>query len=52
MNEELGSPYVISGMQQAEADGYSRIVGYEANGGFLTQSELDLKDRKLLPLPT
>ncbi|MDZ7760071.1 MAG: phosphomannomutase [Desulfovermiculus sp.] len=48
----IGSPYVIAGMQQAEQDGYTRIVGYEANGGFLTQSELDLKDRKLLPLPT
>lgn len=48
----IGSPYVIEGMQQAEADGYQRVVGFEANGGFLTQSELDLKDRTLLPLPS
>jgi phosphomannomutase len=48
----IGSPYVIAGMQQAEADGYQRIVGYEANGGFLTQSELDLNRQILHTLPT
>ncbi len=45
----IGSPYVIAAMQAAAG---RRIVGYEANGGFLTQSDV-VKDGRLLPaLPT
>jgi phosphomannomutase len=36
----IGSPYVIAGMQQAVESGASRVVGYEANGGYLTASDL------------
>ncbi len=48
----IGSPYVIAGMESLEKEGYKSIVGYEANGGFLTQSELSLNGAKLSPLPT
>lgn len=32
---KIGSPFVIAGMEAAEAGGAERVVGYEANGGFL-----------------
>ncbi len=48
----IGSPYVIEAMQQAAADGARRVVGYEANGGFLTQSPIEREGRILPPLPT
>src|SRR5690606_37718611 len=33
---KIGSPFVIAGMEQAlAADAGARVVGYEANGGFL-----------------
>jgi phosphomannomutase len=48
----IGSPYVIEGMQHVAEEGASRVVGYEANGGFLIQSPLDIDGRELAPLPT
>lgn len=45
----IGSPYVIAAMR-AVAGG--RVVGYEANGGFLTQSTIVRDGRRLAPLPT
>ena len=48
----IGSPYVIAAMQQAVADGGQRVVGYEANGGFLTASPMHINGRELPPLPT
>ncbi len=48
----IGSPYVISSMQQASRAGCKRVVGYEANGGFLLQSECELYGRRLSALPT
>jgi phosphomannomutase len=47
----IGSPYVIEGMQ-AELDGDARVVGYEANGGFLTASPIKRGGRRLEALPT
>ncbi len=47
----IGSPYVIAGMAGA-AEGGARVVGYEANGGFLTQTPCPVEDRLLPPLPT
>ena len=49
----IGSPYVIAAMQDAdkEADRQT-IVGYEANGGFLTQTAIDKEGKQLSPLPT
>jgi len=45
----IGSPYVIAGMQAASGE---RRVGWEANGGFLLGSRLELATGVLEPLPT
>jgi phosphomannomutase len=47
----IGSPYVIEGMQIA-SQGAQPIVGWEANGGFLTGSEIEYYGRRLKALPT
>ena len=31
----IGSPYVIEGMENLQAQGKTKVVGFEANGGFL-----------------
>lgn len=48
----IGSPYVVAAMQAAERDGPRRVVGYEANGGFLIQSDITEQGRTLRALPT
>ncbi len=48
----IGSPYVIEAMIRAQAAGGRRVVGYEANGGFLTQTDIAREDRILPALPT
>ncbi|EPE96488.1 phosphomannomutase [Rhizobium grahamii] len=48
----VGSPFVISGMQEALASGQGRVAGFEANGGVLTASEFDINGQVLQPLPT
>lgn len=48
----IGSPYVIAAMNQATAAGARRVIGYEANGGFLINSEIDPGGRSLRALPT
>ncbi|MBI5282921.1 MAG: phosphomannomutase [Candidatus Solibacter usitatus] len=48
----IGSPYVIAGMEQALARGCRNVCGWEANGGFLTGSPIELDHRTLAPLPT
>lgn len=48
----IGSPYVIEGMQQALDDGAGSVVGYEANGGFLTMTAIEVEGRRLSALPT
>ncbi|MFO7600699.1 MAG: phosphomannomutase [Candidatus Desulfacyla sp.] len=48
----IGSPYVIEGMEQALRDGFQRVVGYEANGGFLLASDMESAGRILTALPT
>jgi len=53
MRTQIGSPHVIKAMQQA--DGISnKVVGFEANGGFLSQSRLvsPWNNATLSPLPT
>lgn len=53
LRTKIGSPYVISGMEELRAAGAQRVVGYEANGGFLSLSPLAVPDGKeLSPLPT
>ncbi len=46
---QIGSPYVISAMQ-ALTD--KQVVGYEANGGFLLNTDIELAGKVLAALPT
>lgn len=48
----IGSPFVVASMLVASAAGRQRVVGYEANGGFLLDSNLVLEGRPLRALPT
>jgi len=48
----IGSPYVIEGMQRALDEGFGRVVGYEANGGFLLGSDMGSNGTRLAALPT
>jgi phosphomannomutase len=48
----IGSPYVIAAMNQLLEEGKEAVVGYEANGGFLTADPLHLDGGGLEPLPT
>ncbi len=48
----IGSPYVVASMMEASASGARAVVGYEANGGFLTNSDLELGGHTLPALPT
>ena len=48
----IGSPFVIASMIQASAGGAKRVVGYEANGGFLLNSDIETGGKKLRALPT
>ncbi|RLL98487.1 hypothetical protein CFD26_103092 [Aspergillus turcosus] len=49
---KIGSPYVIAGMQSAAEKGRLRVCGWEANGGFLTGSDIDRDGKVLTALPT
>lgn len=49
---KIGSPHVIAGMAAARARGRRRVCGWEANGGFLTGSDLERNGRVLPALPT
>jgi phosphomannomutase len=48
----IGSPYVIRAMDDLRAGGYTRCVSWEANGGFLTGTDLPLYGGILKALPT
>ncbi|VAX05642.1 Phosphomannomutase [hydrothermal vent metagenome] len=48
----IGSPYVIAAMNSALAQGIPNVVGYEANGGFLTATDITQQGRILPALPT
>jgi len=52
LRTRIGSPYVISAMQQAAREGGGVVCGYEANGGFLLQSPIMRDGRELAALPT
>jgi phosphomannomutase len=50
---KIGSPYVISALDELRRAGkHTRIVGWEANGGFLTGSDIPLSAGTLMTLPT
>jgi phosphomannomutase len=40
LRTKIGSPYVIESMQNAVREGCGKAVGYEANGGFLTATDI------------
>jgi len=42
----------VASMIQASAQGAQRVVGYEANGGFLINSDIERNGKKLRALPT
>ena len=48
----IGSPYVIEGMEKARAKGRRVVCGWEANGGFLTGSDIRRNGAVLSALPT
>ena len=48
---KIGSPYVIESMIESSKK-YKKVVGYEANGGFLTNSILQINNRAIEALPT
>ena len=48
----IGSPFVVASMIEATTGGAKRVVGYEANGGFLLNSDIEANGKKLRALPT
>lgn len=49
---QIGSPFVISAMDEMLTAGGERVVGYEANGGFLIASNITFQNQSLVALPT
>lgn len=48
----IGSPFVIEAMQALLAKGQESVCGYEANGGFLLATPVEVDGRTLGALPT
>jgi phosphomannomutase len=48
---KIGSPYVIESMNNALKE-HEKIIGYEANGGYLLGSDFIVEGRKIEKLPT
>ena len=48
----IGSPFVVASMLEASARGAKCVVGYEANGGFLLNSDTKIGSKFLRALPT
>jgi phosphomannomutase len=50
---KIGSPYVVAALDEIKVAGrWERVVGWEANGGFLTGSDIRLAAGTLSALPT
>ncbi|MDF7801204.1 phosphomannomutase [Pontiellaceae bacterium B1224] len=49
---KIGSPFVVASMIEATYAGNKGVVGYEANGGFLTNSDFPVFGKELRALPT
>jgi len=45
----VGSPYVLAEMERARCQGFTRIVGFEANGGVLLGSHVEMSHGSILP---
>lgn len=48
---KIGSPYVIEAFSDL-AKNYRKIAGFEANGGFILGSNIEINDKQLSALPT
>jgi phosphomannomutase len=49
----IGSPYVVASIDnQRQNKAFSRVVGWEANGGFLVGTKIQLDGGVLAPLPS
>lgn len=48
---KIGSPYVIAEFAQL-AEQFNSVAGFEANGGFLLGTDVQLSDKQLKALPT
>ena len=48
----IGSPFVVASMTEASFAGCKGVIGYEANGGFLTNSDFPMFGKELRALPT
>jgi len=48
----IGSPFVVAGMEKAREKGRKAVCGWEANGGFLTGSDIERGGKRLTALPT
>ncbi len=46
----IGSPHVVAGMAAVAGEG--RVAGFEANGGFLLETDLTIDGHRLARLPT
>ena len=49
---KVGSPFVIAAMNEVIASGAKRVLGFEANGGCLLGSDIDINGEVLKALPT
>ncbi len=49
---KIGSPFVVASMIEASFAGCKGVIGYEANGGFLTNSDFPIAGETLRALPT
>ena len=52
MRTKVGSPFVIAGMETAKVEGAACVVGFEANGGVLLGSDVQVAGGTLAALPT
>lgn len=52
IHTRIGSPYVITAMDGANASGHKRVVGWEPNGGFLLGCKIEINQGVLEELPT
>ena len=48
----IGSPYVVSVMDEALVAGHKRVVGWEVNGGFMLGGDIEIDGAILKALPT
>lgn len=52
VHTKIGSPYVVVAMQDAQASGKERTVGWEVNGGFMIGNDFAVNGQVLKALPT